>query len=281
MMTRLFQSELFCGIALCLVVAGLCFALWICFRIHKKRIRLVSETSELLAALKQLNGQFFFHTFPSAYQYCKSLKSKSQFDRAHLSDILDEWVFSHENEMARVTKLAIENRELFQEYVREYELTMQADASVHHAYHDQYSYFRRYEANEAKKSLLNPSRDVYVTIHKEYTSPKGRNHYHAKQTYTQTAVSHSLLKCKQMREKQDERQRERAKVTESVRYDILLRDGFRCCICGATAADGVELHVDHIQPIAKGGKSVPENLRTLCDRCNRGKSDKYNPDGLN
>ncbi|MBQ6207631.1 MAG: HNH endonuclease, partial [Oscillospiraceae bacterium] len=31
----------------------------------------------------------------------------------------------------------------------------------------------------------------------------------------------------------------------------------------------------------KGGKTVPENLRTLCDQCNLGKSDKYDPKGAN
>ena len=38
--------------------------------------------------------------------------------------------------------------------------------------------------------------------------------------------------------------------------------------------DGVKLHVDHIFPIAKGGRTDPSNLRTLCDQCNLGKKDK-------
>lgn len=67
---------------------------------------------------------------------------------------------------------------------------------------------------------------------------------------------------------------QRRLMTDSLRYDILRRDNFRCQICGATAADGVQLHVDHIFPVSKGGKTEPSNLRTLCDRCNRGKSDK-------
>ncbi|MBP3922045.1 MAG: topoisomerase DNA-binding C4 zinc finger domain-containing protein [Ruminiclostridium sp.] len=32
--------------------------------------------------------------------------------------------------------------------------------------------------------------------------------------------------------------------------------------------------MDHIVPVSKGGKSIPSNLRTLCERCNIGKSDK-------
>ena len=74
---------------------------------------------------------------------------------------------------------------------------------------------------------------------------------------------------------------ERARMTDSLRYDVMKRDGFRCQICGATQADGVKLHVDHIRPVSKGGKTVMSNLRTLCDRCNLGKSAKYDSFGKN
>lgn len=67
---------------------------------------------------------------------------------------------------------------------------------------------------------------------------------------------------------------QRRLMTDSLRYDILARDGFRCKICGASAADGAKLHVDHIIPVSKGGKTEKANLRTLCERCNLGKSNK-------
>lgn len=69
-------------------------------------------------------------------------------------------------------------------------------------------------------------------------------------------------------------QQQRALMTDSLRYDILRRDGFRCRLCGSTASDGVKLHVDHIIPVSKGGRTEPGNLRTLCERCNMGKSNK-------
>ena len=67
---------------------------------------------------------------------------------------------------------------------------------------------------------------------------------------------------------------QRSAMTPSLRYDVLQRDGFRCQICGATQEDGVKLHVDHIIPVSKGGKTEMSNLRTLCDRCNIGKGAK-------
>ena len=67
---------------------------------------------------------------------------------------------------------------------------------------------------------------------------------------------------------------QRRLMTDSLRYDIMRRDNFRCQLCGMTAKDGVKLHVDHIVAVSKGGKTEPSNLRTLCERCNLGKSDK-------
>lgn len=68
---------------------------------------------------------------------------------------------------------------------------------------------------------------------------------------------------------------EHAKVTRALRYDVLRRDGFKCVRCGRGREDGVKLHVDHIVPVSRGGKSTMDNLQTLCEDCNCGKGNKY------
>ncbi len=51
--------------------------------------------------------------------------------------------------------------------------------------------------------------------------------------------------------------------TQINRREVLKRDGFRCVECEARTIEGL-LHVDHILPVARGGKSTMSNLRTLC-----------------
>ena len=63
---------------------------------------------------------------------------------------------------------------------------------------------------------------------------------------------------------------ERGKVTNKMRFYIYSRDGYRCRRCGRKTKD---LEIDHIYPIAKGGKSTMDNLQTLCHRCNVRKGD--------
>ena len=59
-----------------------------------------------------------------------------------------------------------------------------------------------------------------------------------------------------------------------LRFIVLQRDRFTCQACGASPAKdpSVELHIDHIIPWSKGGETTMDNLRTLCSKCNLGKS---------
>lgn len=85
--------------------------------------------------------------------------------------------------------------------------------------------------------------------------------------------------CKYLLERgETEEGRERGHISSALRYKVFEKDGFKCVMCGATAATGAALEADHIVPRAKGGKNVLENLQTLCDRCNRGKSANLSPD---
>lgn len=67
---------------------------------------------------------------------------------------------------------------------------------------------------------------------------------------------------------------ERGKVSNKMRFSIYKRDGYRCRICGRSERSDY-LEIDHIKPIAKGGKTTYDNLQTLCRRCNKEKGDSY------
>jgi hypothetical protein len=64
----------------------------------------------------------------------------------------------------------------------------------------------------------------------------------------------------------------------SLRNWILRRDRYKCQKCGASPANdpSVILTIDHIIPFSKGGKTVADNLQTLCRACNAEKGARYN-----
>ncbi|MBR5496583.1 MAG: HNH endonuclease [Clostridia bacterium] len=84
-------------------------------------------------------------------------------------------------------------------------------------------------------------------------------------------------KCKPSTKNNDNKRNSKStrKISDKLRYQILKRDSFKCCACGASPAKNpaVELHIDHIIPWSKGGETTEDNLQTLCSKCNIGKSD--------
>lgn len=118
-------------------------------------------------------------------------------------------------------------------------------------------------------------------IHFEYTSPKGRNTWYKNYDFSTEEMVEYLIQCERIEKNKQSAQYQRSIMSASMRYDVMKRDGFRCVLCGRGASDGVKLHVDHIVPIARGGKTIKSNLRTLCEDCNLGKKDKYDQFGMN
>lgn len=63
-------------------------------------------------------------------------------------------------------------------------------------------------------------------------------------------------------------------VNWRLRAKILIRDNCICKMCGDSPTKNPDcvLHVDHIVAWSNGGRTVEENLQTLCKICNIGKS---------
>lgn len=62
----------------------------------------------------------------------------------------------------------------------------------------------------------------------------------------------------------------RKSISAKLRFEIFKRDSFKCQYCGKSAPD-VILHVDHINPVKRGGRNDSLNLITSCIDCNLGK----------
>jgi hypothetical protein len=71
---------------------------------------------------------------------------------------------------------------------------------------------------------------------------------------------------------------QRALMTATLRSFIKERDNHTCqnssCKISLAREPHLLLEVDHVVPVSKGGLSTPDNLQTLCWRCNRTKSNK-------
>lgn len=232
----------------------------------------VKRTSDRYRVLKNLNQRFSFdNSVQSVLNLYKKEKSKRNWERFDVNKYFNSIIDADMEYFEGIERLLEHNLD---EYER-YEAELQKLPSYRRGM------FKYFEKRECLKIVYKPMLDIKIYIYDSYTSPKGRNTYKSDYVFNYECLKKHMSEVKRQRQRKQTTSYQRSLMSDSLRYDILQRDGFRCVLCGRTAQDGVKLHVDHIVPIAKGGKTISSNLRTLCEACNLGKSDKYNEGKLN
>lgn len=249
-------------------------------KIHRKTK--VLRLSRKLKLVNELTERYYFHPVKSMYYLTMDCNSKSQFDRANLVDFLCHRIYDNMDKINAMIQCSFDNKKRLDSFEKDYRIIMNIDTTEDKVLYHDYKYFKAIEKKLCVNAKPNPSTEFSVNVKKEYVSPKGRNSYLSDYTFSMKDVIACYKKEETVLKQHNEAYYQRKLMNDSIRYDVMKRDGFRCVLCGASSLDdGVKLHVDHILPVAKGGKTEMSNLRTLCERCNLGKGAKYDPDGLN
>lgn len=251
-----------------------------------QREKFVQSESLILPRLKELNQSFFFYdNLLNSYSYTRQFRTFSLYEKANFDDILYDYIWDNIKEIKLILKMILSNQNTYKLYLDEFEKIVFNNEKSEVFYSD-HPFFKELESELIRREKLYPVIYFNFSIEKTYSSPKGYCVYEDSKIYSISEIEPIIFQIEQTRKEMEtaeyQRRRERSLMTDSLRYDVMKRDGFKCCICGASAKeDGIKLHVDHIIPVSKGGTTVMSNLRTLCNHCNMGKSDKYDENGLN
>ena len=171
------------------------------------------------------------------------------------------------------------NREYFESFVCDYITNKKVYDGIIEVMSQSSNLPKEYE--DVENSLLDSIRlvvplDFSFTYKWVYDSPGRRAHQEDSHTYSPNDIKAILDNLDKSNGNGSFSDEQRRLMTPSLRYRVLKRDGFKCVRCGRSPEeDGVKLEVDHIIPIAKGGKTEESNLQTLCRDCNRGKGARY------
>lgn len=204
------------------------------------------------------------------YVSCSTRAQAEHYGGVKLWKHVVEYASTHKDDLLRRFKLAEQNKAVYLHYSAEY-------AQLESPTFD--GELGKIESLLCERYTLNPEREISLVVHVGYVSPAGRSSYHFQYPIGQEQLSNAINQAERVVSEHERRKRERAKVTPKLRYRVLERDHFRCVHCGASAADGAKLHVDHIIPVSRGGKTVMSNLQTLCDACNLGKGSDMPAEG--
>ncbi len=239
----------------------------------------VASNSERYRYLKYLSEQIQSYPLDREYRYTVEMPSKAQVDRASSKKVMMQ-VISDRPDLLNIIKQAYDNEKTARLFDAELnKLPPYSERSPDDRHAAMY-YATEREMTKTVEDLIRPVvPEFHLVFH--YVSPAGRSSYEREAVFSVHEMIDLLKEMKRAAESRTAAQVQRNLVSDSLRYDVMKRDGFRCVLCGRDASDGVKLHVDHIIPVSKGGLSTMENLRTLCEDCNRGKRDKYDEQGVN
>lgn len=256
---------------------------FICIKIKEKREReyteIIKENSYRIEKLKIINSNF-----RNKFDYCYTddigtvihCNSKAQLDRFDYEKHAKDYIADRKELILEFMKEVNRNRKIWNEYSEQVKsLPMYMTKEESESLGVPYDFCKEKEKELFKDTILKINLRPELVIAKAYVSPQGRNNYNMHISYTFEEVADLYREVTNLEKKKKTAQYQRSLMTPKLRFDVMRRDGFRCKYCGRTEADGVKLHVDHIKPVSKGGKTEMSNLQTLCDECNLGKSDFY------
>lgn len=245
-------------------------------KIEKENEEIIKNISKNYKQLKEINDKYKFYTFNIKDRQIKQREySLKNYDRALAKDIVMYQIENNIDNIRFDIVNAYRNKKLYEEYLKECDNInyVNTEEDIKN------TGFNIKKFNKVEKKLLEKEKykDVYnitVKVIVWYSSPKGQNNYSKNRTLQYEELSQLYMEWKKTNGYKISARFERAVINNDIRYEVLKRDNFRCKICGMSAEDGIKLHVDHIIPVSKGGKSTMNNLQTLCERCNLGKSNK-------
>lgn len=243
-------------------------------KIIKKVQEEVSNSSIRVQEINKINEKFEFKKISkNKHNIVEKEYSRKSLDRVTGSSIIKYHIENNIDLIRTDIENAIYNINLLEEYNKEANKIINYKSENNTRY--SLAKFQRIE-NYILKHIIHNKKEFLITLKLEvnYRSAKGNVDESRYGSYSFDDLV-ALYKEWQSGNKYEETKRQERKImNDDIRYNVLKRDNFTCKLCGASAKDGAKLHVDHIIPVSKGGKTVMSNLQTLCDRCNIGKSNK-------
>ena len=250
----------------------------ICIR-NSKYKKFVLSNSESIKALDKLNLKYSFIVYNSKISLYHRFDNKGYWSKTEPIAYLSREIRNNLESWFKLRSKIDSNRELLNEYKSDVtKIKSSIDPNTCASAKMKYKKCLKLETKFFNEKIQKPNTDVAVTVELRYVSRKGKVDLTKRSVFGYIEIVRILDSVSTARVDRKTYERlalaERAMLSDSMRYDVLRRDGFRCVLCGMSSKDGAVLHVDHIIPVSKGGKTVMSNLRTLCEKCNIGKSNK-------
>lgn len=240
--------------------------------VRGKYRKFVLEHSVALKQLNEINKHYQFKSIPN-FDMEHSYDNENFYGDISCQDYLTYQLVYIQKKVNAALKDTLDNKTLFDKYKKEIKETCVMDQYDTPNLLKNRNRLIRFENNLFGRQVKTPTILFSINVRLRLTNINGAYRGSKGDEFFPKEIKDIISKINQKRGNfylnndiwQSICRVERGKVTNKMRFAIYERDHYRCRKCGRKTND---LEVDHIIPIAKGGKSTFDNLQTLCHRCN-------------
>ena len=271
-------TELIVTIVVMLIIVAAVIALVIVIHTYNEKYRIfVSENSVALSKLRELNNEYHFYTIKH-FDMSHSYDNENFYGDISCQDYLTYELVYKQKEVSKALKDTLSNKINYEEYSKRVDEIKVFGVYTKDIEKLKIQKLRKTESKLFLQEKQRPQISFGISVTLSLTNIQGRYRTSKHREFDAGEIKTTITKLNQKQGKfytnrdiWDSICRvERGKVTNKIRFYIYNRDGYRCRKCGRKTKD---LEIDHIYPIAKGGKTTMDNLQTLCHRCNVRKGD--------
>lgn len=240
--------------------------------VRSKYRKFVETHSIALKHLKDINNRYSFHSIKN-FDMEHSYDNENMYGDISCQDYLTYELVYYQKQVNKALNDTLENKNLYSQYSKEIKDTLAFEKYDTDELPKNVNRLNKFEKAIVGKNLKAPTTEFSIDVRLRLTKINGAYRTSKSTTFYPKEIKDIITKLNQKRDSfylnndvwQAICRVERGKVTNKMRFAIYERDHYRCRKCGRRTND---LEVDHIIPIAKGGKSTFDNLQTLCHRCN-------------
>lgn len=270
-------------IILSIILVGLAIFL-ICYFTQRKYDNFVKENSICLSQLNEINSRYSFYPYIS-FDQRHTYDNEKFYDTISCADyLIYQLQFIRKDILAQIEKTN-SNKQQYSQYLEEVKAITQFgqfNAPTGKLKLDKL--IKREKLLVEEQTLRDPCTRFSLTVTLYRSNINGQIYDRKSDSFSAADIS-TLIKRLNSKRGDFYNDRgiwdalcrvERGRVSNRMRFSIYERDGYRCRKCGVNGRYNkyVQLEIDHIIPIAKGGKTTYDNLQTLCHRCNVEKGDR-------
>ena len=273
MVNNFLVSTGFVLILILALIVVICFVIYaIISSINEKYFTFINEHSKAIKILNEINDSYSFFTISDTILK-NSYDNSYYYDNISCEDYLTYYLAYNKKDVSITINNIYENKRNYKRYVDEINercILNRFDISTENYKEQKLKTFEKIAFN---KKIKKPVLDYLIYVDLKLTNINGAYLSHKSNNFRIDEIRSIIKKLNQKMDGyyldydtwQAISRVERGKVTNRMRFAIYERDHYRCRKCGRRTQD---LEIDHIIPIAKGGKTTYNNLQTLCHECN-------------